>query len=173
MSKQPITTGVVVTGGASGIGKACAEYLAEVGRPVAVWDLNGAAAKLVESGHKQIIVRVNDVGPLKSGRVLDLNERSMRHFDPFLTRGLIQDVKITLLPGEDWIPGPVGTGYALDFTAGARLAAASPGFGSIDSTSWQMEPELARLRTPLAPVSYHPERGNVRAEMRPSGRLGL
>jgi NAD(P)-dependent dehydrogenase (short-subunit alcohol dehydrogenase family) len=45
--KQPVTSGVVVTGGASGIGKACAEYLAEVGRPVAVWDLNGAGAKQV------------------------------------------------------------------------------------------------------------------------------
>ncbi len=32
-------TGVVVTGGASGIGRACAVALAEAGRPVAVWDL--------------------------------------------------------------------------------------------------------------------------------------
>jgi NAD(P)-dependent dehydrogenase (short-subunit alcohol dehydrogenase family) len=38
---------VVVTGGASGIGKACAEALAEVGRPVAVWDRNGQGAKEV------------------------------------------------------------------------------------------------------------------------------
>jgi NAD(P)-dependent dehydrogenase (short-subunit alcohol dehydrogenase family) len=45
--KQPVTSGVVVTGGASGIGKACAEYLAEAGRPVAVWDLNGDGAKEV------------------------------------------------------------------------------------------------------------------------------
>jgi NAD(P)-dependent dehydrogenase (short-subunit alcohol dehydrogenase family) len=45
--KQPVTSGVVVTGGASGIGKACAEYLAEVGRPVAVWDLDGTGAKEV------------------------------------------------------------------------------------------------------------------------------
>ena len=45
--KQPITSGVIVTGGASGIGKACAEYLAEAGRPVAVWDLNGGGAKQV------------------------------------------------------------------------------------------------------------------------------
>jgi NAD(P)-dependent dehydrogenase (short-subunit alcohol dehydrogenase family) len=44
---QPVTSGVIVTGGASGIGKACAEYLAEAGRPVAVWDLNGAGAKQV------------------------------------------------------------------------------------------------------------------------------
>ena len=43
--KEPITTGVVVTGGASGIGKACAEHLAEVGRPIAIWDINGGAAK--------------------------------------------------------------------------------------------------------------------------------
>jgi len=63
---------------------------------------------LVESGAKQVIVRINDVGRLKPGRVLDLNERSMRYFDPFLSRGLIEDVRITLLPGADWTPGPVG-----------------------------------------------------------------
>ena len=37
-------TGVVVTGGASGIGRACALALAEVGRPVAVWDKNSDGA---------------------------------------------------------------------------------------------------------------------------------
>jgi len=40
MLGQP-ATGVVVTGGASGIGRACCLALAEVGRPVAAWDLNG------------------------------------------------------------------------------------------------------------------------------------
>jgi rare lipoprotein A len=49
---------------------------------------------LVESGDKQIIVKINHVGPLRPGRVINLNERSMRHFDPFLRRGLIPDVKI-------------------------------------------------------------------------------
>jgi NAD(P)-dependent dehydrogenase (short-subunit alcohol dehydrogenase family) len=39
------STGVVVTGGASGIGRACALAMAEVGRPVAVWDVNGPGAK--------------------------------------------------------------------------------------------------------------------------------
>lgn len=38
------TTGVIVTGGASGIGRACATALAEVGRPVALWDLQADAA---------------------------------------------------------------------------------------------------------------------------------
>ena len=37
-------TGVLVTGGASGIGRATALAVAEVGRPVAVWDLNGDGA---------------------------------------------------------------------------------------------------------------------------------
>jgi NAD(P)-dependent dehydrogenase (short-subunit alcohol dehydrogenase family) len=36
---------VVVTGGASGIGRACAHALAEHGRPVALWDLDPAAAQ--------------------------------------------------------------------------------------------------------------------------------
>ena len=38
-------TPVVVTGGASGIGREACRALAEVGRPVAAWDLNGAGAK--------------------------------------------------------------------------------------------------------------------------------
>jgi NAD(P)-dependent dehydrogenase (short-subunit alcohol dehydrogenase family) len=38
-------TGVIVTGGASGIGRACAVALAEVGRPVAIWDLDAAGSE--------------------------------------------------------------------------------------------------------------------------------
>ena len=41
------TSGVVVTGGASGIGRACALALAEQGRPVAIWDLDDTRAKAV------------------------------------------------------------------------------------------------------------------------------
>jgi rare lipoprotein A len=83
------------------------------------------AYALVASGEKRLIVKINDVGPLKSGRVLDLNERSMRYFDPFLTQGLIQDVKITFLPGEDWTPGPVGEAYAINFTSARPQQSAS------------------------------------------------
>lgn len=63
---------------------------------------------LVERGDKRAIVRINDVGPLRPGRVIDLNERSMRYFDPSLRLGLVHDMKITLLPGDRWTPGPVG-----------------------------------------------------------------
>src|SRR5690349_2277353 len=46
------STGVVVTGGASGIGAAVCRALAAVGRPVAAWDLDGdAAAGLAQELH--------------------------------------------------------------------------------------------------------------------------
>ena len=38
-------SGVIVTGGASGIGLASARALAAVGRPVALWDINGSKAE--------------------------------------------------------------------------------------------------------------------------------
>jgi NAD(P)-dependent dehydrogenase (short-subunit alcohol dehydrogenase family) len=41
------TTPVVVTGGASGIGRACADALAAVGRAIAIWDRNGDGARAV------------------------------------------------------------------------------------------------------------------------------
>ena len=41
------TSAVVVTGGASGIGRACANALAEVGRAIAVWDVQGDTSEVV------------------------------------------------------------------------------------------------------------------------------
>lgn len=115
---------------------------------------------LIASGEKRLIVKINDVGPLKSGRVLDLNERSMRYFDPFLAQGLIQDVKITLLPGEDWSTGPVGEVYAIDF----------------DAASWQRhngfaneDVELANMRARLAPMTEPDMKADARVEVRLSG----
>src|SRR5215207_4918765 len=49
------TSGVVITGGASGIGLATAHAVAEVGRPVAIWDLHperaAEAAEAVAADH--------------------------------------------------------------------------------------------------------------------------
>jgi len=68
------------------------------------------AYALVVTSDKQAIVKINDVGPLEPGRVIDLNERTMRYFDPSLKRGLIYRVKVTPLLGDDWAPGPVASG---------------------------------------------------------------
>ena len=62
---------------------------------------------LVESADKRVIVKINDVGPLRPGRVIDFNKRTMRYFDPSLQLGLIDDVHITPLPGDHWSPGPI------------------------------------------------------------------
>jgi rare lipoprotein A len=64
---------------------------------------------LVESGEKCVIVKINDVGPLKPDRVIDLNERSMRYFDPSQQLGLISGVKVTLLRYDDWTAGPIAS----------------------------------------------------------------
>jgi rare lipoprotein A len=66
------------------------------------------AFALVETANKRAIVRVNDVGPLAPGRIIDLNVRSMRYFDPTLDLGLLNDVRVTPLPGANWTTGPVG-----------------------------------------------------------------
>ena len=63
---------------------------------------------VVEAVGKKVIVKINDVGPLTPGRIIDLNERTMRYFDPSLQRGVINGVKVMPLLGDYWIPGPVG-----------------------------------------------------------------
>jgi rare lipoprotein A len=73
---------------------------------------------LVESGEQRVIVRINDVGPLKPGRIIDLNDHTMRYFDPSMKMGLILDVKVTPLIGEDIAVGPIApapTAMAGDF----------------------------------------------------------
>ncbi|MGY3528534.1 rare lipoprotein A [Bradyrhizobium embrapense] len=63
---------------------------------------------LVEAVGKKVIVKINDVGPLRPGRIIDLNVRTMRYFDPGLELGVIRDVKVSPLAGDYWSPGPVG-----------------------------------------------------------------
>ena len=66
-----------------------------------------ASYALVEGTDKKAIVKINDVGPLTPGRIIDLNEQTMRYFDPTLRRGVIQNVRVTPLSGDDWTPGPI------------------------------------------------------------------
>ena len=68
---------------------------------------NKASYALVEGINKKAIVKINDVGPLTWGRVIDFNEQTMRYFDPTLRLGLIHDIKVTPLKGNDWTPGPI------------------------------------------------------------------
>lgn len=65
------------------------------------------AFALVKTSDKQAIVRINDVGRLKPGRIIDLNERAMRYFDPTMQAGLIDNVSVTPLAGQDIVLGPV------------------------------------------------------------------
>jgi len=62
---------------------------------------------LVEGVGKKAIIKINDVGPLAPGRIIDFDERTMRYFDPSLRLGVINGVRVTPLPGDDWIPGPI------------------------------------------------------------------
>lgn len=66
-----------------------------------------AAYALVEWGGMKVVVKINDVGPLKPGRIIDLNDRTMRYFDPDLRLGLIPNVVVTPLAGDDWVLGPL------------------------------------------------------------------
>jgi rare lipoprotein A len=122
---------------------------------------------LVQSGDKQLIVKINDVGPLRPGRVLDLNERSMRHFDPFLTKGVIRDVRITLLPGEDWTPGPVGVAYAIDLhNQGWRTASAHS--NAFETASRPVDPKSPSLDVPVVHIPDSFAGQALRAEVTPS-----
>jgi NAD(P)-dependent dehydrogenase (short-subunit alcohol dehydrogenase family) len=58
-------TGVLVTGGASGIGRATALALAEVGRPVAVWDIDA-------DGAEETVARCRDLGVPAHAAVVDV-----------------------------------------------------------------------------------------------------
>ncbi len=68
LGRDMLSSGVVITGGASGIGAACATALAEVGRPVALWDLDADAA----IAHAERLVA--DHGGLATGLGIDVRD---------------------------------------------------------------------------------------------------
>jgi rare lipoprotein A len=117
-----------------------------------------AAYALVESGDKRIIVKINDVGPLKPGRVIDLSERAMRYFDETLLAGLIPDVEVTLLPGGDWTPGPIVGSGAKTYACGPREARPDDSpkrLQAAESSEGQME----RHQRPEARTRHDQRRG--------------
>jgi rare lipoprotein A len=68
---------------------------------------NRTSYALVEGINKKVIVKINDVGPLKPGRIIDFAEQTMRYFDPTLRLGLIHNIKVTPLSGDGWSLGPI------------------------------------------------------------------
>jgi rare lipoprotein A len=67
-----------------------------------------AAYGLGEYRGKKIIVRFNDVGPLRPGRKFDLSRAAMAYFDSTLEVGLLPDFKMTPLPlGRSYPKGPI------------------------------------------------------------------
>jgi rare lipoprotein A len=116
------------------------------------------AYALVEIGDKRVIVKINDVGPLKPGRVIDLNERAMRYFDETLLVGLLPDVKVTALPAGDWTPGPIVSSSAKTYRCELRDAGRdnSPKrLSALDSSESQTE----RQQRPDAPGRSDQHRG--------------
>lgn len=63
---------------------------------------------LGEYGGKKIIVRFNDVGPLRPGRKFDLSRAAMAYFDQSLDKGLLPNFRMIPLPlGRSYPLGPI------------------------------------------------------------------
>ena len=66
-----------------------------------------AAYGIAEHGGKKLILKLNDVGPLRPGRKFDLSRAAMTYFGG-LTKGLLTDFKVTRLPiGVTYRMGPI------------------------------------------------------------------
>ncbi len=70
--------------------------------------LYSARFALVELDGRRAIIKINDVGPLRPGRVIDLSVQAMHYFDPSLRKGVLGGVLVTPLVGDNWTPGPLG-----------------------------------------------------------------
>ena len=102
-------TGVIVTGGASGIGRACAESLAEAGRPVSIWDLSGEKSKSVaEEIACRFGVATHSAGfdvreTARFGEAIDDARAAMGCVGGLVhSAGVSHPVPIDVLEAEDW-----------------------------------------------------------------------
>ncbi|MEA2986389.1 MAG: rare lipoprotein, partial [Alphaproteobacteria bacterium] len=65
------------------------------------------AYAVAEYGNKKLILKFNDVGPLRPGRKFDLSRAAMAYFKG-LKKGLLPNFKVTPLPlGQTYRAGPV------------------------------------------------------------------
>ena len=141
-------TGVIVTGGASGLGHASAEALAAVGRPVSLWDLDAekasGAAKALHERYgvvaEGIAVDVRDPEALRTG-----TERARAHLPNIgglvHAAGVVDTDSIDGITPEKWDDGINVHLRPLGLLARALLPdlAANPGsaigaFASINAT---------------------------------------
>jgi rare lipoprotein A len=111
---------------------------------------------IAEYAGKKLILKFNDVGPLRPGRMFDLSRAAMKYFDDSLDKGVLPDVKVTVLPlGRDYAAGPVTDEQlaALGFAdTGIKLASIDPN-DLAASTARQIaaEPSIAPADTASAP----------------------
>ncbi|MEZ4217065.1 MAG: SDR family NAD(P)-dependent oxidoreductase [Myxococcota bacterium] len=103
------TTGVVVTGGASGIGLACARALAEAGRGVALWDLDAAtteraAREIAEAtGVAAIGLAVDVRAPERFPAALDASRAALGTLGGLVhSAGVVQTVPVDELDAASW-----------------------------------------------------------------------
>jgi rare lipoprotein A len=124
------------------------------------------AFAVAEYENKKLIIKVNDVGPLRPGRKFDLSRAAMAYFGG-LEKGLLQEFKVTPLPlGQTYVAGPV---------TDVELAALGIGDGGADLAMAQAQapdtqempildagitiplPEPLRETTPTADNGSQPE----------------
>jgi rare lipoprotein A len=82
------------------------------------------AYALAEYQGRKVIVKFNDVGPLRPGRLFDLSRAAMTYLGG-LHKGVLQDVRVTPLPvGQVYPAGPVTDEQLATLTGGAAQTAA-------------------------------------------------
>ena len=106
------STGIIVTGGASGIGLASARALAAVGRPVALWDIAGDRAEAVaeaiagDFGVKAIglAVHLRDLDAYAAA--IDASRTAMGSIGGFVhAAGIVDTASIDGMTPESWEAG--------------------------------------------------------------------
>jgi rare lipoprotein A len=115
------------------------------------------AYAVAEYENKKIILKFNDVGPLRPGRKFDLSRAAMAYFDG-LEKGLLPELKVTPLPlGQNYIPGPVtdaqlfalGIDMGLGFSTAQAPIAQEP---SIQDSRAIIVPQAAPTAEPALPA---------------------